>query len=90
MRWEVSIIDSNCANLIKNSNPKGLCMMKFKADFTVDKKDFALLKVGDTININERVLVVDKVGKSCYKGCVLNDNNLPCPLKNGCAFGHWL
>lgn len=90
MRWEVSIIDSGCIELIKQAKPKGLCMIKFKADFTVDLIDFKQLQVGDILTVNNKKLVLDQVGKPCYEGCVLHDNNLDCPLKDGCAFGHWL
>ena len=90
MRWEVSILGSDSVERIKQANPKGLCMLKFKADFIVETIDFSQLQVGDIISINERNLVIDQVGKSCYEGCELHDNNLPCPLRDNCAFGHWL
>jgi len=90
MKWEVSIINSDIIERIKKANPKGLCMRKFKADFIVDDLDFSQLQIGNIIPINGKILMIDQVGKSCYEGCVLHDNNLDCPLRDGCAFGHWL
>jgi len=90
MRWEVSILGSDSVERIKQANPKGLCMLKFRTDFIVETIDFSQLQVGDIISINERSLVIDQVGKSCYEGCELHDNNLACPLRDNCAFGHWL
>ncbi|NCB03329.1 MAG: hypothetical protein EOM67_14420 [Spirochaetia bacterium] len=90
MRWEVSIVGADTVKYIEETVFKGLCMDKFKADFIVDNIDFSHLVVGDIIPINSRSLVIDQVGKGCYEGCVLHDKNLYCPLRNGCAFGHWL
>lgn len=89
MRWEVSIIGLDIIDLIKKANPQGLCMRKFKADYIIDDIDFSQIQIGDSILIDDKILIIDQVGKSCYDGCVLHDNNLYCPLRNGCAFGHW-
>lgn len=85
-----SIIDIDTKKFLetmKNTNGKGLCFAKFKADyiFNGNIKD---LNVGDKINIDGIDMIITQIGKGCYPNdCELYiENGVPCILKENVAF----
>ncbi len=87
-RYGISLVSAQADAAIQALDRRGLCMRKFHADYIVGEEvDFAHLQAGDVIVCEGRSVVIERVGKPCYLGCELREDAIPCPLKDGCAFG---
>jgi hypothetical protein len=87
-QYGISLISAQADAAMQALDRRGLCMRKFHADYIVGAEvDFAHLKVGDMVVCEGRSVVIEQVGKPCYLGCELLEDAIPCPLKDGCAFG---
>ena len=85
--FEVSFIDAEVKRWLEEEAPDdGLCLKKFKADFTVD--NLRSFEEGERIVIDEESYLIIKKGKRCFDECdLLKRTGRPCPLASGVAFG---
>ena len=85
--YEVSFIDKAVEGWLRNEAPDdGLCLKRFRADFTVDGLNS--LEEGAVIHKNGSEYVIVKTGKRCFDECdLLKRTGRPCPLSDGVAFG---
>ena len=81
--YDISLMDKAMVSYMKEND--GLCMKKFHADIITDNIDYASIKPGDIIEVNNKKIRLTKVGKSCFPECKLD--NKPCPLSKNVAFG---
>ena len=88
-RFDISIIKANVDKQMAEMGKIGLCMKRFQADVVMDETRFENLHIDDIISIKGRRVRIVRVGKECFTGCELHDNNVYCPLKDSCAFGKW-
>ncbi|PKL12681.1 MAG: hypothetical protein CVV52_09105 [Spirochaetae bacterium HGW-Spirochaetae-8] len=86
--YGICLVSSQADAAMQALDRRGLCMRKFHADCIVGPEvDFAHLRVGDVVMCAGQRVVIEQVGKPCYQGCDLLAEAIPCPLKDGCAFG---
>ena len=85
--FEISFIDSEVKRWLQEKAPDdGLCLKRFRADFTVD--DLCSFHGGASITIGGENYVIAKTGKRCFEECqLLQRTGRPCPLASGVAFG---
>lgn len=85
--YEVSFIDKAVEGWLRNEAPDdGLCLKRFRADFTVD--GLSRLEEGAVIHVKESDYIITKKGKRCFDECdLLKRTGRPCPLADGVAFG---
>ena len=85
--FEISFIDAEVKRWLEEEAPDdGLCLKKFKADFTVD--NLSSFEEGERIVIDEESYLIIKKGKRCFDECdLLKRTGRPCPLASGVAFG---
>ena len=85
--FEISFIDAEVKRWLEEEAPDdGLCIKRFKADFTVD--NLRSFEEGETIVIDEESYLIIKKGKRCFDECdLLKRTGRPCPLASGVAFG---
>ncbi len=85
--FEISFIDSEVKRWLQEKAPDdGLCLKRFRADFTVD--DLRSFEEGEIIRIDGENYVITKKGKRCFEECqLLQRTGKPCPLASGVAFG---
>ena len=81
--YDISLMDKAMISYMKEND--GLCMKKFHADIITDNIDYASIKPGDIIEVNNKKIRLTKVGKSCFSECSLT--NKPCLLSKNVAFG---
>ena len=89
-RYDVSFIIEEIPQIIEDMNYVGLCMRRFKADYTVNSSLFSTFKVGKIIEIENKKVKIVRIGKDCFENCVLFQNNEYCPLLTNVAFGMWV
>ena len=89
-RFDFSILKEHVDEEMDGMDRIGFCMQRFKADLTMREAHFKALHVGDIIDVNDRKVLIVKIGKECFEGCSVYDNRLYCPLKLNCAFGMWI
>ncbi|MGL5414924.1 MAG: hypothetical protein ACRDAU_04595 [Clostridium sp.] len=70
-----------------NSEIKGLCHKKFKANIVIRKDNNESFKVDDVIRFGEARIQINKIGKRCYEECNLVKENKKCYLKDNVLFG---
>lgn len=85
--FEISFIDAEVKRWLEEEAPDdGLCIKRFKADFTVD--NLRSFEEGERIVIDEESYLIIKKGKRCFDECdLLKRTGRPCPLASGVAFG---
>lgn len=84
--FEISFIDTETARWLENAPDDGLCLKRFRADFTVD--NLRPFEEGETIVIDGESYLLIKKGKRCFDECdLLKRTGRPCPLASGAAFG---
>ena len=84
--FEISFIDTETACWLENAPDDGLCLKRFRADFTVD--NLRSFEEGERIVIDEESYLIIKKGKRCFDECdLLKRTGRPCPLASGAAFG---
>ena len=85
--FEISFIDAEVKRWLEEEAPDdGICLKKFKADFTVD--NLSSFEEGERIVIDEESYLIIKKGKRCFDQCdLLKSTGRPCPLASGAAFG---
>ena len=85
--YEVSFIDSEVRRWFQEDAPEdGLCLKRFKADFSVD--NLCSFEEGAVIAIEGKNYIITKKGKRCFEECqLLQRTGRPCPLASGVAFG---
>ena len=84
--FEISFIDTETACWLENAPDDGLCLKRFRADFTVD--NLRSFEEGETIVIDGESYLLIKKGKRCFDECsLLRRIGKPCPLASGTAFG---
>ncbi|MGN0720852.1 MAG: hypothetical protein ACI4LZ_02725 [Anaerovoracaceae bacterium] len=85
--FEISFIDAEVKHWLEEKAPDdGLCLKKFKADFTVD--NLSSFEEGERIVIDGESCLLIKKGKRCFDECdLLKRTGQPCPLASGAAFG---
>ncbi|MCI6855520.1 MAG: hypothetical protein MR908_09525 [Firmicutes bacterium] len=84
--FEISFIDTETARWLENAPDDGLCLKRFRADFTVD--NLRSFEEGETIVIDGESYLLIKKGKRCFDECdLLKRTGRPCPLASGAAFG---
>ena len=85
--FEISFIDSEVKRWLQEKAPDdGLCLKRFRADFTVD--DLRSFEEGEIIRTDGENYVITKKGKRCFEECqLLQRTGKPCPLASGVAFG---
>lgn len=85
--YEVSFIDKAVEGWLRNEAPDdGLCLKRFRADFTVD--NLRSFEEGETVAIYGERYIIIKKGKRCFDECnLLKRTGQPCPLASGVAFG---
>lgn len=84
--FEISFIDTETARWLENAPDDGLCLKRFRSDFTVD--NLRSFEEGETIVIDGESYLLIKKGKRCFDECdLLKRTGRPCPLASGAAFG---
>ena len=83
---QISILSSDAAEKKSQTEPQGLCMPRFFANFTISGMDPKLLLPGCRLRIGTAVLVVSKQEKDCFDNCALKQLQTECPLHTGCRF----
>lgn len=74
--------------ILRNSNkPRadGLCTNKFAENITIEDDENIHYSIGTRFKINEAILEITQVGKTCYKECHIY-NSLNCPILNNVIF----
>jgi hypothetical protein len=89
-KFDVSIIRDQTEEAMAKMNYAGLCMKRFHADITMQKKEFDSLVVNELITVGNRKLKIVQLGKRCFDSCSLYVAGGYCPLKKNCAFGMWV
>jgi hypothetical protein len=83
---QISILSSDAKEKIAQTEPQGLCMQRFFANFTISKINMQLLQPGCRLRIGTAILVVSNKGKECFESCILKQLQINCPLHDGCRF----
>lgn len=85
--FEISFIDSEVKRWLKEEAPDdGLCLKRFKADFSVD--GLRSFEEGAAIAIEGKNYIITKKGKRCFEECqLLQRTGRQCQLASGVAFG---
>ena len=83
---QISILSTDASEKISQTEPQGLCMQRFFANFTISGTDLQWIKPGCRLRVGTAVLVVSKQKKVCFDNCVLKQRQAECPLHAGCQF----
>lgn len=78
---QLTIIDQDTVQWLKNQSEDGLCFKKFKANITVENLDVSLLKSDDVLTSGDAEFTVSTAAKECYKECSLIQKSIYCPLR---------
>ncbi len=63
----------------------GLCTGRYSANIVTRGLDYAALKTGDILCIDDCIVVLSGMGKPCHEACPKTEEG--CPLPGACAFG---
>ncbi|MEG1548721.1 MAG: hypothetical protein RR232_08390 [Clostridia bacterium] len=66
----------------------GNCAQRFFANIVTLGMDYAQIKEGMHLHIEDAVLQVTSVGKRCHDICKMRASSDECPLRRGCAFAN--
>ena len=85
--FEISFIDAEVKRWLENEAPDdGLCIKRFKPDFTVE--NLRSFEEGEAVEIDGERYLITKKGKRCFPDCdLLKRTGHTCPLASGAAFG---
>ena len=80
----ISLISLTARQEVDQAHLRGLCYTKFNADITLDCQNMP--DNGSRIATDLVQLVILPEGKQCFKECILIQNNLLCPLREGVRY----
>jgi molybdopterin adenylyltransferase len=63
----------------------GLCTGRYSANIVTRGLDYAALKTGDILCIDDCIVGLSEMGKPCHQACPKIEEG--CPLPGACAFG---
>lgn len=77
---QIILLNSNCRDDLNKDLKRGLCMQRFLENIEYENIDNEDLKIGTKLKINDCVLEIKKIGKSCYEKCQLYTSGNRCNL----------
>ena len=83
---QVSFMGIETFRVIRESEGKGYCTNKFVANITTENIELWKLTVGTELQIGETIMVVTQVGKECFRGCPLREQEGSCIMLNQVVF----
>ena len=84
----ISLLSGEAEKTIRAAG--GLCTDRFSANIVTSGLDYASMREGTRLRIDETELEITRVGKPCFEECALLQQNEPCPLPRSCAFARVL
>lgn len=79
---QLTVIDTQCENWLREQEEKGLCFDRFKANLTVENIDLSQLKSGDVLDFDGVLLQISNEGKECFPECTRVQNGCECLLRS--------
>ncbi len=80
----VSLMSLESRQHVDQAELRGLCYERFRADITLDCAQMPAK--GSRIKCGKLVLRILPEGKTCWPECILFQNKLPCPLRDGVRY----
>lgn len=87
---QVSFMGIETFRVIQKSEVKGYCTNKFVENITTKNIELWNLTVGTELKIGETIMVVTKVGKECFRGCPVREQEGSCIMLNQVVFANVL
>ncbi|BES65059.1 MOSC domain-containing protein [Gottschalkiaceae bacterium SANA] len=87
---QVSFMGIETFRVIQKSEVKGYCTNKFVENITTENIELWNLTVGTELKIGETIMRVTKVGKECFRGCPVREQEGSCIMLNQVVFANVL
>lgn len=83
---QISILSESVRNQIDLEEKKGLCLLKFYENITVQGLDASSIHVGQSFQIGQSIQEVTSIGKRCFDECILFQSGERCQLFKNVIF----
>lgn len=83
---QVSFMGIETFRVIQKSEVIGYCTNKFVGNIMTENIELWKLTVGTELKIGETTMMITKVGKACFRGCPLREQEGACTLLNQVVF----
>lgn len=77
---QLVLLNSKCRDELNKDLKRGICMQRFLENIEYQNIDNEYLTVGTKLMINDCLLQINKIGKSCHEKCKLHLSEERCNL----------
>lgn len=83
---QISILTCNDRRSSEKLRDKGLCILRFYENLTIENLDIKKVYIGRRFKINNTIVEISKIGKYCFDNCQLVKENKKCSLSTNTIF----